>query len=98
MVMGIFWDKASRKGVIWGMLTGLGATILYMVLNVPSVKLALGGLPQDGLILGIHPISAGILGVPVGLISIWVCSLIWPDPPYAERKPMMLAENYYPGL
>ena len=98
MVMGIFWGKASRTGVIWGMLSGLGATILYMSLNAPLVKATFSGMPQDALLLGIQPISAGILGVPVGFLTLWVCSLIWPDRPEPGERPMMPTENQYPGL
>lgn len=98
MVMGIFWDKASRRGAIWGMLLGLGATILYMTLNAPIFKATFSGLYPDALVFGIQPISAGILGVPIGFLTLWLCSLIWPDQPDPGRSPVMAPDNQYPGL
>ena len=98
MVMGIFWDKASRRGAIWGMLLGLGATILYMALNAPIFKATFSGLYPDALVFGIQPISAGILGVPIGFLTLWLCSLIWPDQPDPGRSPLMAPDNQYPGL
>jgi len=98
MVMGIFWDKASRRGAIWGMLLGLGATILYMTLNAPIFKATFSGLYPDALVFGIQPISAGILGVPIGFLTLWLCSLIWPDQPDPGQSPVMAPDNQYPGL
>ena len=66
MVLGIFWPGTSRAGAVAGMLTGLGLTIYYMVVNVPWVRIALD-LEGGGLWWGIHPISAGIFGVVGGL-------------------------------
>jgi cation/acetate symporter len=98
MVMGIFWDKASRKGAICGMLMGLGATILYMTLQAPILKASFPAMSQDTLFFGIQPISAGILGVPIGFLSLWVGSLIWPDRPDSDPTPPLAIENQYPGL
>ena len=98
MVMGIFWDKASRRGAIWGMLLGLGATILYMTMNAPIFKATFSGLYPDALVFGIQPISAGILGVPIGFLTLWLCSLIWPDQPHPGQSPVMAPDNQYPGL
>ena len=98
MVMGIFWKKASRKGVVLGMLLGLGVTISYMIFNAPSVR-ALFGLPlNSGLIFGIQPISAGILGAPAGFLAIWLGSLVWPDQEPNPPKPIAPSENPFPGL
>ena len=98
MVMGIFWKKASRKGVVFGMLLGLGVTIGYMILNAPTLR-SLFNLPlNSGLLLGIQPISAGILGVPVGFLAIWVGSLLWPDLPKNPSVPAFSPANPYPGL
>jgi cation/acetate symporter len=98
MVMGIFWEKASRKGVVLGMLLGLGVTISYMIFNAPSVR-ALFGLPlNSGLIFGIQPISAGILGAPAGFLAIWLGSLVWPDQEPNPPKPIAPSENPFPGL
>ena len=98
MVMGIFWKKASRKGVVFGMLLGLGVTILYMLLNAPSLRNLLNLQLNSGLILGIQPISAGILGAPVGFLAIWVGSHLWPDSDRGPSEPTLSPENPFPGL
>jgi cation/acetate symporter len=98
MVMGIFWKKASRKGVVFGMLLGLGLTILYMLLNAPSLRNLLNLQLNSGLILGIQPISAGILGAPVGFLAIWVGSHLWPDSDRGPSEPTLSSENPFPGL
>ena len=49
------------------MLTGLGVTIYYMVINVPWVRSTFG-LVETGLWWGIQPVSAGVFGVAAGVI------------------------------
>ena len=98
MVMGLFWKKASRKGAVLGMLLGLGVTITYMILNAPSTRNLLNMPPHWGFVLGIQPISAGILGVPAGFLAIWVGSLLWPDPSHSPAQANSSPENPFPGL
>jgi cation/acetate symporter len=98
MVMGIFWKGASRKGVVLGMLLGLSTTLLYMTLNVPTVRAALHWAPDSGLFLGIQPISAGILGVPVGFLAILLGSWAWPDRLMTPHEPQSSSQNPSPGL
>ena len=98
MVMGIFWKGASRKGVVLGMLLGLSTTLLYMTLNVPTVRAAFHWAAESGLFLGIQPISAGILGVPVGFLAILLGSWAWPDRPISPDEPESPSQNPYPGL
>jgi cation/acetate symporter len=98
MVMGIFWKRASRQAVVMGMLTGLGVTLAYMLLNAASVRAVFDLPPNFGLICGIQPISAGILGVPIGFLTIWVGSLVWPHAPTPLELPHPAGENPFPGL
>ncbi len=98
MVMGIFWPRANRQGVVLGMLAGLCVTVLYMVLNAPSIRSALGLAPYGSLIFGIQPISAGILGVPVGFLAIFFGSLAFPNPQVQGQATSRPLENPYPGL
>jgi cation/acetate symporter len=98
MVMGIFWKRASRQAVVLGMLSGLGVTLAYMVLNASSVRLAFGLDATGGMIGGIQPISAGILGVPVGFLAIWLGSWVWPQRPTPADAPVLAPENPFPGL
>jgi cation/acetate symporter len=98
MVMGIFWKRTSRQAVVLGMLLGLGVTISYILLNAPAVRLALGLEPFGGLIGGIQPISAGVLGVPVGFLAIWLASWAWPQVESTGVASVSRIENPFPGL
>jgi cation/acetate symporter len=98
MVLGIFWKGASRKGVVLGMILGLFTTLLYMTLNAPSVRAAFRWPLEAGLLLGIQPISAGVLGVPVGFLAILLGSWVWPDRPMTPPEPQAPSQNPYPGL
>ena len=74
MVLGIFWQGATRAGAVSGMLAGLSVTIYYMAINFPAVRSALG-LAGDGLWWGIQPVSAGVFGVTAGLVTTVLVSL-----------------------
>jgi cation/acetate symporter len=73
MVMGIFWSGATRQGAIAAMLAGLGLTLYYMVINLPTVRSTLG-LLGDGLWWGIAPVSAGVFGVAAGFVTLVLVS------------------------
>ena len=82
MVLGIFWRGTTRQGAVAGMLCGLGVAVYY----IASHMAALQGLPRwlmaDGLWFGIQPISAGVFGVPAGLLAALLVSWITqPAPP-----------------
>ena len=98
MVMGIFWKRASRKGVVLGMILGLSVTLFYMILNTAMARSILNWTVDTGLFLGIQPISAGILGAPVGFLAIVAGSLLWPDQPSDLSNPDKPVPNPYPGL
>ena len=98
MVLGIFWKGASRKGVVLGMLLGLCVTLCYMIFNAPTVRMALHWPAETGLFFGIQPISAGILGVPVGFLAICLGSFLWPDRPESLTGHDSPSPNPYPGL
>ena len=75
MVLGIFWRGATHAGAVMGMLTGLGVTLYYMVINHAMFRRAfeLGG---HGMWWDIQPISAGVFGVPAGMAATVLFSLI----------------------
>lgn len=75
MVLGIFWRGTTRQGAVAGMLAGLGVAAYYMLSNVAAVRAAAPTLLLgDGLWWGIQPISAGVFGVPAGLLMAWLVS------------------------
>ena len=76
MVLGIFWRGTTRHGAVAGMLAGLSVTMYYLLAQVDGVReLVPKMLLTDGLWFGIHPISAGVFGVPTGLAVAWLVSL-----------------------
>lgn len=77
MVMGIYWRRTSRQGVVCGMLFGLGVTLYYMIINSTTVLSAFSWSGND-LWFDIQPISAGVFGVPAGFFVIWIVSLMFP--------------------
>jgi cation/acetate symporter len=91
LVMGIFWKRANKWGAIVGMAAGLGICMYYMVRTYPFF----GGVAANQW-FGLNPISAGMIGLPVGLITIIVVSLLTAPP---DRKVQELVEHVrYPHL
>ena len=96
MVLGMTWPRVHRVAVILGMLSGLGLTMFYMVLNAPGFRHFFQMDPFSGLWWGIQPMSAGVFGVPLGFVVIILVSLVTPVP---SRKVQKLVEHVrYPSL
>jgi cation/acetate symporter len=76
MVLGIFWSRANRRGAVAGMVAGLGVTIYYLTINAPPFRALFGMAPGQALWFAIQPVSAGVFGVPVGLVVTVLVSLI----------------------
>ncbi|MBP7452795.1 MAG: VC_2705 family sodium/solute symporter [Ottowia sp.] len=79
LVIGLFWPRATGRGVVAGMLVGVGLTVGYMVQASPSLRAWWGAAP-GGLWWTIHPMSAGVFGVPAGFAAMVLVSL-WDRPP-----------------
>jgi cation/acetate symporter len=79
LVMGIFWKRASKWGAIAGIVAGLGVCMYYMSRTYPFFIQSFGTTPMDKW-FGLEPISAGVFGVPIGIITIFVVSLLTPAP------------------
>ncbi len=95
LVMGIFWKRASKIGAIAGIVAGLGTCLYYMVHTYPVFIQWFGTTPIQKW-FGLEPISAGMFGVPVGIITIFVVSLITPAP---EQEVQELVDHVrYPNL
>lgn len=75
MVSGLLSARVGRRAAVAGMLTGLMVTVGYMVANAAGFRQFWGLDPQEGLWWGVHPMSAGIFGVPVGFATIALVSL-----------------------
>ncbi len=74
LVLGVFWKRANKLGAIIGMLGGLGICMYYMYMTYPFFGV---NAPKWW---DIDPISAGIFGIPVGIIGLIIGSLISPAP------------------
>jgi len=95
LVMGIFWKRASKWGAIAGILTGLGTCLYYMVHTYPTFIQWFGTTPIQKW-FGLDPISAGMFGVPIGIVTIFVVSLITPAP---DKEVQELVDHVrYPNL
>jgi cation/acetate symporter len=91
LVLGVFWKRANKWGAITGMAAGLGLCMYYMVKTYPFF----GGVPANQW-FDMTPITAGVFGVPVGIITIIVVSLLTPAP---SREVQELVEHVrYPNL
>jgi len=85
LVAGVFWRRANRAGALAGMLTGLAVCVTYLVIAHPSLR-ALIGLPGPAtLVWGIHPASAGVFGVPAGVLALVLVSLMTAAPTQRDR-------------
>jgi cation/acetate symporter len=73
LVLGIFWKRANQQGAIAGMIVGLVVCVYYMAHTHPT----LGG-SASGQWFGIAPVSAGMFGVPAGVLAMIVVSLLTP--------------------
>jgi cation/acetate symporter len=96
LVLGIFWKRATGIAASLGMITGLGTTFYYMVTTQPWLRGVFGVTSPVQLWWDIQPISAGLFGVPVGIATIILVSLVTPAP---SKKIQELVEYVrYPNL
>ena len=94
LVMGVFWKRANKWGAIVGMLAGLSVCVYYMLRTYPFFTNM--GVPKMDLWFGLNPISAGMFGLPVGLVTIWIVSLLTAPP---SKEVQDLVEHVrYPHL
>ena len=102
MVLGMTWPRVHRVAVILGMLSGLGLTMFYMVLNAPGFRHFFQMDPFSGLWWGIQPMSAGVFGVPLGFVVIalgtWMIPKRWVEPAAQIQVLSTEARDAYPGL
>ena len=94
LVMGVFWKRANKWGAIAGMVTGLTVCIYYYLHTYPFfINLGFTKMP---LWWDINPISAGVFGVPAGMIALIAVTLITPAPDKATQE--MVEHVRYPNL
>lgn len=69
LLLGVWWKRANAQGAIAGMLSGLGVTILYILLAKNGYT-----------VFGLTDTAAGVFGVPVNLIVMYFVSKATPAP------------------
>ncbi len=94
LVLGVFWQRANRWGAAAGMLAGLGLCFWYMATTHPWLRSLLGLSGPVHLWWDIHPVSAGVFGVPAGFVVIVLVSLLTPAPSAATYR--LVAGLRYP--
>jgi len=84
LMMGIFNKRINNTGAVWGMLTGLGVTLVYIFvfkgwLFIPETN----NLPNtpDHWLLGISPEAFGAVGAMINFIVAHFVSSITHEPP-----------------
>ncbi|UXH77034.1 sodium:solute symporter family protein [Roseateles amylovorans] len=85
LVGGIFWPRANKQGAGAAMLVGLGVTLYYMITAHPGLRQAIGLPGEPQLWWGIQPVSAALFGVPAGVVTLVIVSLMTPPPSVAAR-------------
>ncbi len=95
LVLGVFWKRANKWGAIAGMLSGLVVCLYYYLRTYPFFYQKLGVSPME-LWWDINPISAGVFGVPAGLLVMVAVSLLTAPP---DSETVELVEHVrYPRL
>ena len=90
LALGVFWKRANKWGAILGMSAGLGTCAYYMYMTYPFFGV------NAPLWWDINPISAGIFGMPAGVIGVVVGSLLTAAP---DKEVQDLVDHVrYPNL
>jgi cation/acetate symporter len=98
LVLGVFWKRANKWGAIAGMVVGLGICMYYMSVTYPFFRDILGITAPIASYqwFGINAISAGVFGVPAGILTIIIVSLLTPAP--AREVQELVDHVRYPVL
>jgi cation/acetate symporter len=94
LVLGVFWKRANKWGAIVGMAAGLAICIYYMMRTYPFFTNM--GVPKMDLWFGLSPVSAGMFGLPLGIITIIIVSLLTAPPSKAVQE--LVEHVRYPNL
>jgi cation/acetate symporter len=90
LALGVFWKRANKWGAILGMSAGLGTCAYYMYQTYPFFGI------NAPLWWDINPISAGIFGMPAGIIGVIVGSLLTAAP--SKEVQELVDHVRYPNL
>jgi cation/acetate symporter len=94
LMMGIFSKKMSGKAAVWGMVSGIGVTMLYVfqhkgIMFVPGTEF-LGDM-QPNWFFGISPNAFGVVGALVNFaVAFTLCKVTGPAPEHIQQ----MVENF----
>jgi cation/acetate symporter len=89
LMMGIFYKKMNKQGAIWGMISGIGVTMLYVfqhkgIMFIPGTDF-LGSMQPDWF-LGISPNAFGAVGALINFaVAIIVSKMTAPPPEHIQH-------------
>lgn len=96
LVLGIFWQRATRAGALAGMVVGLSLSIYYILrVEFDSIPwLGMSGF-QMAPWFHVHSTSGGVFGVIAGFLTIVIVSLL--TKPDAEADAFLARIRARPG-
>ena len=86
LFLAVWWDRATAPGAVAGMIGGAATTVIVLVATRYPGTLPIG--PFDPGRAGLSPLSAAVVGLPVGFIATVAVSLLTP-PPSAEQQAIL---------
>jgi cation/acetate symporter len=98
LVLGVFWKRANKWGAVSAMILGTSVTFYYMATTQPWLRGLFGVTSSiaENTWWGIQPISAGIFGMPLAIITLVVVSLLTKAP---DQQTQDFVEHVrYPSL
>lgn len=95
LVMGVWWKRTTNIAAVLGILAGFGITMVYLIGSVYGFDFDRSTANQIRW-FGVAPISAGVFGVPVGFLVIYVVSL-FTKPPSEEMQDFVDKLRYPKG-
>jgi cation/acetate symporter len=98
LVLGVFWKRANKWGAVSAMIIGVSVTFYYMATTQVWLRGVFGVTSSvaENTWWDIAPISAGIFGMPIALITMIVVSLLTPAP---DQQTQDFVEHVrYPSL
>jgi cation/acetate symporter len=95
LVMGVWWKRTTNVAAVLGILAGFGITMVYLIGSVYGFDFDRSTANQIRW-FGVAPISAGVFGVPVAFLVIYVVSL-FTKPPSEEMQDFVDKLRYPKG-
>ncbi len=95
LVMGVWWKRTTNVAAVLGILAGFGITMVYLIGSVYGFDFDRSTANQIRW-FGVAPISAGVFGVPVAFLVIYVVSLVT-KPPSEEMQDFVDKLRYPKG-